>query len=199
VKKIKGPITVNELNRLLNDDPAYVVRLQESERRQAEKLAELRAEQAILVRELRACGVQLNDLWDLINEPIEYSGEPLAVLARHLQLPYSDATRETIARALTVKEASPYWSILAAEYAREPDRGNVGAKIGLGLALAAAATDETIDQLIGFAMDRSNGMSRYPLLRALRKSKRPAAKAAIEKLRQDPQLAPHFDSWLRRR
>jgi hypothetical protein len=199
VTKRKGPFTVEEVIERANKDPAYVERRRQAEELRATRIAKLRAEQAILVRELRQSGVKLNDLWDLVNEPIAYSGEALAILARHLQLPYSEGTRETIARALAVKEASRYWPILAAEYAREPDRGNVGPKIGLALALGATTTEATIEGLISFAMDPSNGMSRYSLLKALRKSKSPAAKEAIEKLRHDPQLAPHFDSWLRRR
>jgi hypothetical protein len=199
VTRKRGTITVEDAIAQANRDPAFVERQRLAENRRAEQLARLRNEQSLLVRELVAAGIGIVDLWDLINQPVEYSGDAVVILMRHLRLPYSDDTRETIARALATKEAKAHWSAIAAEYVKEPDKGNAGPKVGLALALAATTSERTIDQLIRLAMDPANGLSRLPLLKALRKSKNPAAKEAIGKLKQDPQLAPNFDTWLRRR
>ena len=73
----------------------------------------------------------------------------------------------------------------------------LGAKSGLAAALAETVTDDSIDELIVLAKDRSHGSSRLLLLRGLRRSRAPAAKKALEELASDPELSKEIASWRR--
>jgi len=191
--KRQPPVTAAELTARLQADPEFVAKQQERERALAERVARLRAEQAPIVAELLKAGVQLHDLWDLIQRSAPYP-TAIPILLKHLRLPYSDATRETLARSLAVPDARFAWHTLVAEYIKAP-MVRLGAKSGLAVALAATATDSVMDELIALAKDRSHGSSRLLLLRALRKSKTAAAKQAIEELASDPDLEKEIASW----
>src|SRR3977135_965128 len=94
----------------------------------------------------------------------------IPILLKHLLLPYSDVTRETLARILAVPDARSAWPILASDYRKAPlgeETGSRwGAKSGLAVALASTATEGVMGQLIDLAKDRSHGSSRVLLLRA---------------------------------
>lgn len=100
------------------------------------------------------------------------------------------------------------WPILVKEYLRTPFGWGVkgpgdtkefrlGAKDGLACALSVAVTEETLGELIAIAKERTQGESRVLLLPALRKSKNPLAKRAIEELASDPDLEKEIASWKR--
>ncbi len=125
-------------------------------------------------------------------------------------MPYSDVTRETIARSLAVPEpeVQKAWPLLIEEYRKAPmgwgikapgdtKEYRLGAKDGLACALSAAVTDETLPELIALAKDRTQGESRVLLLSALKKrrNKNPLAKQAIEELASDPDLEKEIASW----
>jgi hypothetical protein len=191
--KRQPPVTAAELTARLQADPEFVAKQQERERALAERVARNRAEQAPIVAELLKAGVQLHDLWDLIPRSAPYP-TAIPILLKHLQLPYSDVTRETLARSLAVPDARFAWHTLVAEYIKAP-MVRLGAKDGLAVALAATATDSVMDELIALAKDRSHGSSRLLLLRALRKSKTAAAKQAIEELASDPESPRILSAW----
>ncbi len=186
----------------LQNDPEYIERRQERDRLIAESVAKLRAEQASLLADLREAGLDIIRLSDLINMSSKYEGA-IPILLRHLQLPYSEVTRETIARALAVPEARYAWPTLVAEFKNAPMGDENGikscAKDGLAVALAATATDAVIEELIALAKDRSHGKSRLLLLSALTKSKNALAKKALEELSSDPDLAIEIASWRKKR
>ena len=180
---------------------------QQKERERAERLIRLQAEQMSIVKELAEIGVEVESLSDLIMRSAPYPAA-IPVLLRHLVRPYSDVTRETIARSLAVPvpEVRKAWPILVSEYRKAPrGRGIVApgdtkeyplhAKDGLAVALSATVTDATIDELIALAKDPSLGGGRVLLLRGIRKSKSPAARRAIEELASDPALAMEIASW----
>jgi hypothetical protein len=202
MKKRQPPVTAAELTARLQADPEFVAKQQERERERNERSARLRVEEEPILVELRELGWKANSVWDLVNTSASYR-ESIPVLVRHLLLSYSDRTREGIARALAVPDAREAWPTLVAEYRKAPmgeENGiRLGAKDGLAVALAATATDNVIDELITLAKDRSHGSSRLLLLRALRKSKSPQAKRAIEELASDTDLAKEIASWRRRR
>jgi hypothetical protein len=121
-----------------------------------------------------------------------------------LLLPYSDKTREGIARSLAVPDARYAWPILVAEYRKAPmgkaeDGFPRHAKDGLACALAVTATNDVIEELIALAKDRTQGDSRLLLLRGLRRSRNPLAKQALEDLASDPDLAKEIASWRKRK
>lgn len=200
--KRKHPVTAAELAARLQADPEFVAKQQERERERMERSVRFRVEQEPILAELREIGWDVSSVWDLVNTSNPYS-EAIPVLLKHLLLPYSDRTREGIARALAVPDARYAWPILVAEYRKAPmgqENGiRLDAKSGLAVALAATATDKVMDELIAIAKDRSHGSSRLLLLRALRKSKSAAAKQAIEELASDPDLKKEIASWRKRR
>ncbi|MET4800109.1 hypothetical protein [Bradyrhizobium sp. LB11.1] len=200
--KRRQPVTAAELAAKLESDPEFMARKRERDLALAERTARFKEEQAPIVSELLAAGVGVNFLSDLIMRSVPYPAA-IPVLLKHLVLPYSDPTLETLARILAVPDARYAWPILVAEYRKAPsgyENGarRRGAKDGLAVALAATATDSTIDELIALAKERSHGASRVLLLRALRKSRNAAAKQAIEELSTDPDLEKEIASWRKR-
>ncbi len=184
---------------------------QRKERERAERLIRIQAEQMPIVRDLAEVGIEVRSLSDLIMRSAPYSAA-IPVLLRHLVLPYSDVTRETIARSLAVPEPDvrKAWPTLVEEYRKastgmgrrapgDPTLRSLHAKDGLAAALSVAATDVTIDELVALAKDPSLGESRLLLLRGIRRSRNPAAKRAIEELASDPALAKEIASWKRAR
>jgi hypothetical protein len=206
--KGKMPITARELMAKLQADPEYVARREAQERELAERSARLRVEEEPILADLRRVGWDVESVWDLVNTSAEYR-EAIPVLVKHLLLAYSDRTREGIARALAVPDAKYAWPTLVAEYRKAPmgmgiiapgdtKEFKLGAKDGLACALSATATEAMIEELIALAKDRSHGQSRLLLLRALKRSKKPAARNALEELAPDPDLAKEIASWKRR-
>lgn len=197
--KKRNPITAAELAEDLNKDPEFVARKRERDHIMAERAAQFEAEQKPIVTELRSVRVFINSISDLINTSQKYECS-VPILLKHLQLPYSDTTKETIARALAIREARSAWPLLVAEYIRAPatrDGKRAGAKEGLAVALSATATEETIGELAEIAKERSHGISRILLLSALRKSKDPVAQRALDELATDPDLKREIASWKR--
>lgn len=175
--------------------------------RNIERGKRLRLEGEPIVKDLRAVGLELESVWDLVNRPSNYP-EAIPVLLNHLQKPYSDRTREGIARALSIRYPAvrEAWPILVREYRNTPegwgivapnDTVNVklGAKDGLACTLCVAVTDETMEEFISLVKDPANGESRLLLLPALRKSKNPQAKIVLEELASDPVFAKEIASW----
>lgn len=161
-------------------------------------------EQQPIVGEIRASGVDIIRLHDLLHSSADAYVNAVGILVRHLAMDYSDATIETIARALATKKARPYWREIAARYREQPSVDTEraypsGAKDGLALALAEICTDQNMDELVELARDTRNGRSRAFFLKVLRRSDNSAARAALEELRSDTELSANFDRWLRRR
>lgn len=100
----KGYIGADELLAELERDPEWVARrdARENERQAAEQRAI--DEQAMLLADLRRVGYRIRWIWDFVNTADSYD-EAIPVLVDHLRRPYSDGTREGIARALAVREA----------------------------------------------------------------------------------------------
>jgi hypothetical protein len=176
-----------------------------------ERSIRLSVEERPLLADLRKVGWNVQSVWDLVNTSARYT-DAIPILLRHLLLPYSDRTREGIARALAVPDPAvrKAWPTLVAEYRMASDGWGIkypgetkefelGAKDGLACALKVAVTDETMGELISLAKDRSQGGSRLLLLSALRKSRNPLAKQALEYLASDPDLAEEIAFWRRRR
>jgi len=199
--------------RLTNEEMARLKKINEARRQeQAQRFARLRAEQAVLLADLRKAGCNIESIWDLVNTSERYP-EAIPILLRHLRLPYSDRTLEGIARSLAVPEVavSNAWPDLVEAYRKAPmGKGPIapgetreyelGAKDGLACALAASVTDDRLTDLIALANDRSLGDSRLLLLSALRKRRRKnkQAEQAIAELASDPALGKEIASWGKR-
>jgi hypothetical protein len=175
------------------------------------KAARLLQEQEPILADLQRAGCPVTSIWDLVNSS-DSDPKTISVLLEHLVLPYSDRTREGLARALAVPEPEvrAAWTLLVNEYCRAPmgkgikfpgdtEEFRLGFKEGLACTLSAIVTDETMPDYIELLRDKSHGEYRVLLLTALRKSKNPLAKQAIEELANDPDLEKEIASWRRKK
>jgi hypothetical protein len=135
---------------------------------------------------LHRAGIEVESSWDLVNTSTPYP-VALPILLNHLGRPYPDRVREGIARALAVRGDGEFaWDELVRLYRAEPV--GTDTKDGLAVALCAVAHDGVIDELIGLARDPVQGDSRLLLLEALKRSRAPRARAALEDFTHDPVL-----------
>ncbi|TWB26807.1 hypothetical protein [Nitrospirillum viridazoti] len=203
-------ITANDFLRLkLTDDEMLRLRAINQKKREeiSERTKRLRIEQDPIINDLKDVGFEVESVWDFLSAKTAYQAA-IPVLLRHLTLPYSDRIKEGIARSLAVPDpkVKENWPMLVKEYRNaamgqgviargETKEYHLGTKDGLACVLAVAVTDQTLPELIALAEDRTQGESRILLLSALRDSKNPIAKQAIERLRNDPQLSKEISSW----
>jgi len=196
-KRNKHGMTVAEHDAMLKATGQYDAmverkRLQEEERQKRE--AESRRAEEPLVAELRRVGLVIESVWDLVNTTAPYP-KALPILLEHLPRAYPGAVREGIARALAVPEARSGWNVLTQLYGDEQDKR---VKDGLAVAIAGAANDELIGDVMALARDSRHGPSRLLLLRALERSDDPRARAALMDLGTDPDLQKEIQVILRR-
>jgi|HubBroStandDraft_1064217.scaffolds.fasta_scaffold128242_1 HEAT repeat protein len=197
MSKQKGK-TAAELMAELEKDPSYLKqrsRREEALRRTDEEYA--RAE-APLVQDLRAAGSQVESVWDLVNTSGAYPTLVPTLLA-HLDRPYLERVREGIARALAVPEARVGWDKLVNSYVSETDATTHGIKWALHLAIAAAADISVLDTLIRLAADRRHGRNRAMFVDALARLNDPSARAALDELAGDPDLADDVRRVMKKR
>lgn len=207
-------ITANDFVRLkLTEDEKSRLREINKAREQdrVERVRRMRVEQAPLLAELHSVGLKIQAVSDLVNTSERYE-QAITVLLKHLLMPYSDVTKETIARALARPERAVQeaWPILVEQYRKTPmgwgikgpgdtKEFRLAAKDGLACALSAAVTEETLPELISLAKDSTLGESRVLLLSALKQRRNnPLAKQAIAELGIDPELQKEIASWGRR-
>jgi hypothetical protein len=199
-------------NMKLSDEETIVLRAINDERMK-ERLATvelIRIEMAPVHAELEAAGVTQRELSDSHGKSPKYP-TAIPILLKHLQMPYSDAIKDSIARTLAVPlpEVRKAWPILVHEYLKAPmgtgciavgdtRQYRLGAKDGLAVALSMAATEATLPELIELVSDPANGDSRILLLYALRKSKSEIARQAVARLASDPVLTREIASWKKR-
>jgi len=152
----------------------------------AERLAqaeELRAAEQPIVADLRAVGVNVMSVSELVNASEPYP-TALPVLLEHLERGrYPDQLMERLGRAVAVEPAVAFWDRLRALYlaARSP-----GEEVGTAVALAACATKEQLDDLIGFLSIAERGESRIRFLRPIKRLGGQRGRDLLESLRTDP-------------
>jgi hypothetical protein len=193
----RKPISAGDLVASLAKDAEYQERVRQRDekiRRETERLARA---QAPLIAELRAAGADVDNVWDLINTDEKYP-ELVPILLAHLDKDYPDRIREGIARALsTVREARTGWDQLVRAYRKDPNptdwvSGVSQVKWALHLAIATAADVSVLDELIQLAADRRHGRHRSFFVDALAAIDDPRAQAALEELKDDPDLSEGY-------
>jgi hypothetical protein len=195
--------TAEEFIAELQRDRGYLETVRLRDERIAREEADLgRAEQP-LVAELRAAGAAVESVWDLVNTKERYP-QLVPILLAHLRRDYPKRIREGIARALAVPEARAGWDQLVRAFLAEdgpidPVQGANEMKWCLHLAVAAAADGSVLDELIGLVADRRHGPHRSLFVDALARMSDPRARAALEELRGDPDLAEAFKRLDKRR
>ena len=149
--------------------------------------------EAPVVEALRAAGVPVSSVWDLVNTTNPYE-QSLQILFAHLQRPYPDEVREGIARALAVPAAKFAWPLLIKLYREETVQRT---KDGLAVAISNIADDGMLDDLVELARDSAQGESRVLLLNAFERSRLPKARKALMELGGDPMLKKEVQRILR--
>jgi hypothetical protein len=187
VRKRK-PITAAELMRQLEADPGWIAHRDERERLQHQAQARLERDARPLIAALQDVGVNVESVWDLVNSSEPY---PVAipVLVQHLDRPYEARNREGIARALAVRDAKKLaWdkvlNIIETQWAELPK----DLRDGLMIALSGMAGPDDAPKLIELISDRRLGPSRIFLVSVLVRSRRPDAREALLRLKDDPDL-----------
>lgn len=194
-KRRRGRVTAAELMSELNADPQFQAMWAAKNKDFARRAAQLRMEEEPLTQDLRTAGFPVASVWDLVNSPNTY-GRAVPTLLHHLGLAYSDPIREGIARALAMPDAKPAWSRLVSEF-RQTSSKRV--KDGLAVALAALASEQTLEELFGLLTDPSHGPSRLLLLSGVWKRRSSRAREIIEELSSDPLFAKEIASRRKRR
>jgi hypothetical protein len=167
------------------------------------KAKALAADEVSLVADLNKVGCDAKSVWDLGSSITSYK-EAIPVLAAHLEAPHLDRVVAAIARALAVKEAKHLWPLLASKFKEAPEGvGSDGyplwAKDAFAATLASICTDDKLSEVVDLLRDATNGKARLLLLDALRNSRDPRAKAAIEELAFDSLLAQEIARWQKKK
>ncbi|GAB3603377.1 hypothetical protein [Microbacterium aureliae] len=137
-----------------------------------------------IIEDLRAIGVDTNGVHHLHGKADQHPGMR-DILFEHLGRDYSEYIRSRMAAALGGKKASDaeFARLVAASRAETSDR--VRQQFAAAIDQSAGGRIDEVIELIG---DPSLGRSRVLLISALRRSRRPEAKQALESLRSDPIL-----------
>lgn len=156
-------------------DAAFEAELQE-------RVRALRVAEQPIVADLRAAGVEVDSVWDLVNTSDPYPAA-LPVLMDHLERGgYPDRVMEGLGRAMGVEPAVTFWDRLKSLYLGSR---NAGEEEGTAVALAACAKKEHLDDLVGFLSIEARGESRIYFLRPIRRLGGDRGRAVLESLRGD--------------
>lgn len=150
-----------------------------------------------LVEQLRAAGVPVDSLSDLVNAKRSYP-RAIPVLLDWLQkvdaVPAADRTKvhEMLVRSLSVPAARGVAGpLLVEQFRRAEDPSGLGIRWVIANALAVVADDTVFDDLIELARDRSYGRAREMLMLALAQTKNPKAIEVLLELLDDDEVAGH--------
>ncbi|MDE0547407.1 hypothetical protein [Microbacterium sp. C7(2022)] len=180
----------------LQNDPDYQRKVQAAEAERQTRAQLLREAEQPIVADLRAAGVEVNSVWDLVNTSDPYPAA-LPVLMEHLERGgYPERVMESLGRALAVKPSVAFWERLKTRwlYAR-----GLGEEDGAAVALAACATKAQVDDLIGFLSVAERGQSRIYFIRPILILGGDRGRQVIEALRNDPVLGKEATALLKRR
>ena len=196
MKKAIERVTAEEFTQQLEADSEYVRRRMEQGRAMLERNAYLHEKASPILEDLASVGIIVDDVWKVRTEKKE-NAKAIPILLDRLRRAYPSSIRAGIAQRLAVRAARKIgWDVLVDEY-RKTEISDDHVKQSIASALAGASDDTVIDELIALAQDKSQGDSRILLLRGIRRSRRPEARHAIEKLAKDPDLAKEISSWSR--
>jgi len=184
---MKKDKTAAELLAELAADKDYVQMRKSADEALAKRVQEMRAAEAPLVAALRAAGVEVDSVWDLVNRA-DTDAAAIPVLFEHLNRAYPERVREGILRALAVPDSLPRWPVLLDLFKALPDQATGGLKFAAGCALGAAADESVIDDVIALVRDPRQGYGRLALIDALKASRSAKARMLLNELRTDPVL-----------
>lgn len=156
-------------------------------------------DEAPLLDDLAAVGVEVNSVWRLYTVPDAYP-TVIPVLLSHVQRDYRDRVLEGIGIALAHKTARGWWSELKHLYLTAE---NPVVRDRLAAALSEVAVREHYDDLLGFIRDPRLGATRVYFLRDINRIGNRmapgAGRAEIESLADDPVLGREATAILKGR
>ena len=177
--KNRREITAEELMTQLQNDPAYAAKMKAKEELRLASTALARADEQVVLKELRQVGVNFGSFMELLSSKRDYSAA-IPLLVDHLGKPHEPAVVGSIARALIVPQCKRSPQVLSAlieairrESRRTPrDRS---ATDGLADAISRLAGQEYEDVFRELLRDQRLGPSRgfLVLSRLILKSQRP--------------------------
>jgi hypothetical protein len=178
-------ITAGELMARMAQDPEYQAAKAARDAELQKWVDGWRAAEQPIVADLRAAGVAVDSVWDLVKTSEPYP-DALPVLMDHLERGgYPDRVMEGMARALAVKPAAPMWDRLRARYDRASGPDELG---GLAAALSASATPAQLDGLVELAGDATRGEYRVLFVEPILRLGGERGRAVVQGMREDPVL-----------
>lgn len=195
-RKQPGAMSATEFMAQLQKDKEYQARKAAFDAELQERASVLRAAEQPIVADLRATGVQIDSVWDLVNTSAPYPAA-LPVLVEHLERGgYPERVMESLGRALAVKPSVAFWERLKARWlgARNP-----GEEDGVAVALAGCADEAQLDDLIDFLSVEERGQSRIYFIRPILTLGGDRGREVVEALRGDPVFGKEASALLKRR
>lgn len=181
----RKPITAQELDVELANDPEYQAKRAQVEAEFAERRKVLEQAEQPIIDDLRRVGIDVQSPWDLVNTSEPYPAA-LPVLLHHLTLgTYPERILQGVGRALAVKPAAVYWDELVALY-KSVDSGDT--KDGLAVALMVTVTKDTIGELIALCEDHGAGPERIYFLKPIMRLGGGRGHAMVASVIDDPVL-----------
>lgn len=196
----KGSITAGELIRQLNADPNWVAMRQTKDAEFAAIGERRRAAAAGLERELKEAGIEMKEFRYLKDRPGNYKlGIP--ILIRHMRMNhYDDPERNSMAQAIAMKEANPYWNELLELFLAVVDKEEHSSfKQGLAVALAASYKAPQFEMLVSLCENTAYGSTRVLLVEGLKRSRDPRAEVTLMRLCGDPIIGKGLTKWMKSR
>lgn len=182
-KKQSSAMSATEFMAQLQKDKEYQTKKAAFDAELGDRVTALRDAEQPIVFDLRAAGVQVNSVWDLVNTSDAYAGA-LPVLLDHLERGgYPERVMESLGRALAVKPSVAFWERLKVRWLEARDAGE---EDGAAVALAACATQTQLDDLIDFLSVEVRGQSRIYFIRPILNVGGDRGREVVEGLRADP-------------
>jgi hypothetical protein len=192
-RKGRSGMGAEEFAAQLASDQEYQRQRAAFDKQLEEKAAVWRAAETPLVAELKAVGVDVDSVWDLVNTDRPYPSA-LPVLLRYLEdgdLP--DRVLEGVGRSLAVKPAVEFWDRLV-ELVVSPSSD--GQAEGSAVAVAACATAREVDDLIRIVTETERRPEHVYLLRPIWKHGGQRGRDLLASLASDAVLAAEAKALL---
>lgn len=149
--------------------------------------------------DLRSLGVDLDSLDDLVSAPVGEYREAISALIDWLPRVDNAAVKETIVRALTVKEAKPQAAqVLLDEFVAADNSEGLGLRWAIGNALSVVADESVMEDIESLVRDRNYGRAREMLAVALGNIGSSDAVDVLVDLLSDEEVAGHAVVALRK-
>lgn len=166
-------ITSLEFLKQLENDEVFQQQRSEQEKISRQREQKILEAQAILLKELKSVDIDITSVWELVNTSDSYV-PAIPILLRHLRLVYSDAVKDGIARALTVKEARDFsaGSIILNELISCSEKDFPRAKWAMANALTVVASPADVDGIISLIKTNKNFIGRDELVKYLKRKRK---------------------------